>query len=101
MVDFLFLKILLLAPMSAKLDEQDLLLRGAIAKRIKELRKSSGKKQNHFANENLETDKQTLHRLESGRGASIYSINKFCNSIGITLKDFFDSPLFKIINKSM
>jgi transcriptional regulator with XRE-family HTH domain len=80
--------------MSAKLDDQDLLLREAIAKRIKELRKSSGKKQTHFANENLETDKQILHRLESGRGASIYSINKFCKSLNVSLKDFFDSPLF-------
>ncbi|WP_254412098.1 helix-turn-helix domain-containing protein [Dyadobacter diqingensis] len=100
MADFLFLKILLIAPMSAKLDEQDLLIKNAIAKRIKELRKSSGKKQNHFANENLDTDKQALHRLESGRGASIYSIYKFCDSIDISLKDFFDSPLFTDRNKS-
>lgn len=94
MVYFLFSKFLLIAHMSAKLDEKDLLVKNAIAKRIKELRKSSGKKQNHFAIENLEKDKQALHRLESGRGASIYSINKFCKSIDISLKDFFDSPLF-------
>ncbi|WP_200837201.1 helix-turn-helix domain-containing protein [Dyadobacter sp. 3J3] len=95
MADFLFLKILLFASMSAKLDDRDLLLKNAIAKRIKELRKSSGKKQNHFANENLDTDKQMLQRLESGRGASIYSIQKFCKSINLSLKDFFDSPIFE------
>lgn len=94
MADFLFLKILLIAFMSAKLDDQDLQLKEAIAKRIKELRKSSGKKQNHFANENLDTDKQMLQRLESGRGASIYSIYKFCKAIDLSLKDFFDSPIF-------
>ena len=80
--------------MSAKLDEEDLKLKEAIAKRITELRKSTGKKQNHFANELLDTDKQMLQRLESGRGASIYSIRKFCNSLNINLKDFFDSALF-------
>jgi len=95
MADFLFYKIHLLAAMSARLDEIDVQLRDGIAKRIKELRKSSGKKQNHFASENLETDKQMLQRLESGRGASIYSVNKICIGLGISLKDFFDSPIFK------
>lgn len=95
MADFLFYKILLLANMSARLDEIDIQLRDGIAKRIKELRKSSGKKQNHFASENLETDKQMLQRLESGRGASIYSVNKICKALGISLKEFFDSPTFK------
>ena len=98
MADFLFSKFPLFASMSAKLDEQDLQLKDAIAKRITELRKSTGKKQNHFANEFLDTDKQMLQRLESGRGASIYSIQKLCKSLKISLKDFFDSPLFLNIN---
>lgn len=95
MADFLFYKIYLLARMSAKLDQIDVELREAIAERIKELRKSSGKKQTHFASENMETDKQMLHRLEVGRGASIYSVNKICRGLGISLMDFFDSPKFK------
>lgn len=80
--------------MSAKLDEIDIQLKDKIAKRIKELRKSTGKKQNHFASEDMESDKQILHRLESGRGASIYSINKICRVMDITLTEFFNSPLF-------
>jgi transcriptional regulator with XRE-family HTH domain len=80
--------------MSARLDETDIKLRDQIARRIKELRKLSGKKQNHFATEDLEADKQMLQRLESGRGASVYSINKICIALGITMKDFFDSELF-------
>lgn len=80
--------------MGAKLDKEDQKLRENIAKRILELRKSSGKRQSHFAEENLNSEKQSLHRLESGRGASIYSINKICRGLDIRLADFFDSPLF-------
>jgi transcriptional regulator with XRE-family HTH domain len=81
--------------MSAKLDSTDTELKEKIALRIKELRLSTGKKQNDFATNNLETDKQMLQRLESGRGATIYSVNRMCLALNITLKDFFDSPLFE------
>jgi transcriptional regulator with XRE-family HTH domain len=79
--------------MAGSLDKLDIELRDKIAARIKELRESSGKSQTEFALE-LGVDKQTLHRLESGRGATIYSINKFCMVIGMTLAEFFDSAVF-------
>ena len=79
--------------MAGSLDKIDIELRDKIAQRIKELRESSGKSQTEFALE-LGIDKQTLHRLETGRGATIYSINKFCKVRGITLSQFFDSPIF-------
>lgn len=79
--------------MAGSLDKIDIELRDKIAERIKELRESSGKNQSEFALE-LGVDKQTLHRLESGRGATIYSINKFCKVRGITLSEFFDSGVF-------
>lgn len=84
--------------MAGSLDKIDTELRKKIAERIKELRESSGKNQTEFAYD-LGIDKQTLYRLESGRGATIYSINKFCKIRQITLSDFFDSPLFKEIKK--
>ena len=80
--------------MAGNLDKIDIELRTKIAERIKELRESSGKNQTEFAYD-LGIDKQTLYRLESGRGATIYSINKFCKIRGIMLAEFFDSPLFK------
>ncbi|THU41184.1 helix-turn-helix domain-containing protein [Niastella caeni] len=80
--------------MAGSLDKIDIELRDKIAQRIKELRESSGKSQTEFALE-LGIDKQTLHRLETGRGATIYSINKFCMVRGITLSEFFDSVNFK------
>ena len=80
--------------MGARLDKKEQDLRVNIARRILELRESSGKKQSHFASENLNIEKQTMQRLESGRGASIYSIHKICQGLGIKLRDFFDSPLF-------
>jgi transcriptional regulator with XRE-family HTH domain len=80
--------------MAGSLDKIDIELRDKIADRIKELRESSGKSQTEFALE-LGVDKQTLYRLESGRGATIYSINKFCMVMGITLSDFFGEGVFK------
>jgi transcriptional regulator with XRE-family HTH domain len=84
--------------MAGSLDNIDIELRDKVAERIKELRESSGKSQTEFALE-LGVDKQTLHRLESGRGATIYSINKFCKASGISLSEFFDSPIFIQIPK--
>ncbi|WAC13262.1 helix-turn-helix domain-containing protein [Dyadobacter pollutisoli] len=80
--------------MSAKLNEVDEKLKESIAKRITQLRVASGKRQSQFALENLELEKQVLQRLEAGRGASIYTINKFCKSIGISLSEFFNSEHF-------
>lgn len=80
--------------MAGNLDKADAELRKKIALRIKELRESSGKNQTNFAYE-LGVDKQSLYRLEKGRGATIYTINKFCKTIGISLSQFFDSSIFK------
>ncbi len=80
--------------MPAKLDNTDIQLKLAIAKRFVELRKDSGKTQEKFAHE-AGRDKQSYNKNEKGKGATIYTINKFCLEYNITLKQFFDSPLFK------
>jgi transcriptional regulator with XRE-family HTH domain len=79
--------------MPAKLDNIDEQLKSAIAKRFEEIRKASGKTQEAFAHESGR-DKQSYNKNEKGKGATIYTIYKFCLENGITLKDFFDSPLF-------
>jgi transcriptional regulator with XRE-family HTH domain len=79
--------------MAPELDKIDKDLKMKIASRFRELREESGKSQTDFAY-SYEKDKQAQHRLESGRGANIYSINKFCLALGIPLSSFFDSPIF-------
>lgn len=87
--------------MPAKLDNIDINLKLAIAKRFEEIRKNSGKTQEAFAHESGR-DKQSYNKNEKGKGATIYIINKFCIENGITLMDFFDSQLFfsKRVTKS-
>lgn len=86
--------------MPAKLDNIDNALKLAIAKRFKELRKEAGKTQEDIAYESGR-DKQSYNKNERGKGATIYTVNKFCLDNGINLKDFFDSPLFnkKVIKR--
>jgi len=81
----------------AKSNAQDVELDKKIAIRIKELRKKVDSNQKRFA-ENHGLDRQILNRWESttnNRGVSIHTINKFCELIGMDLKDFFDSEPFR------
>ena len=79
----------------AKLDNIDSDLKQRIAQRMIQLRERAGKKQQQLAYE-YGKDKQTQNKWEKGtRGASIYTINKFCIALGITLSDFFDDDIFR------
>lgn len=80
--------------MPAKLDDIDLKLRDAIGKRLKEIRNKVGKTQETLAHESGR-DKQSYNKNETGKGTTIYIVNKFCIENNISLKYFFDSPLFK------
>lgn len=80
-----------------KLDEDDIKLKRKIAERIKVLRKATGKGPSQFASDTYK-DKQSQTRWEK-EGASIFTINKFCNELGITIYDFFNDPLFGVKKK--
>ena len=84
--------------MAATLEKAEIELKKKIALRLIELRESTGKRQIDFAYD-LGMDKQTLNRLEKGRGATIYTVYKVCKFMGMTLSQFFDSPLFKDAKK--
>ncbi len=74
------------------LTKEDIILKNRITERIKFLRAKTGLNPSEFAKAH-DIDRQILNRWESEnnpRGVSIYTINKFCNMLGITLKDFFD-----------
>jgi len=79
--------------MPAPLDKLDKQLKEAIALRFKEIRERVGVTQEAFAH-GAGRDKQSYNKNERGKGATIYTVNKFCIENGIALKDFFDSPLF-------
>lgn len=75
-----------------RLTKEDTILKNKIAERIKFLRIKTGLSQSEFAKK-FDIDRQILSRWESKsnqRGITIYTIKRFCNMIGITLKDFFD-----------
>ncbi|MUV04607.1 helix-turn-helix domain-containing protein [Flavobacterium rakeshii] len=81
----------------AKLTKEDIKLKNAIAQRIEALREDTGLSQSEFAKEHA-IDRQAINRWEDRegeRGISIYTIRRFCKMVGITLTQFFDSPLFK------
>ena len=79
----------------AKLKPEDALLNAQMSQRVRELRSALNESQSGFAAEKI-LDRQTLHRWENPKqqGPSIHSVRKFCDLIGISLKDFFDSDLF-------
>ena len=79
--------------MPAKLDTIDLKLKRAIAQRFRNIREGTGKTQQDFAH-GSGRDKQSYSKNERGKGASIYTINKFCIENNITLVEFFDSKEF-------
>jgi transcriptional regulator with XRE-family HTH domain len=81
----------------AKLTEEDTTLKYMISERILELRMGTGLSQIDFAKK-YDIDRQHINRWESRnnpRGITIYTIQKFCNMIGITLEEFFKSDKFK------
>jgi transcriptional regulator with XRE-family HTH domain len=81
----------------AKLTNEDIKLKIAIASRIEELRDATGLTKSQFAKEHA-IDRQAIGRWENTedtRGITIYTIERFCGMVNISLKDFFDSPLFK------
>lgn len=75
-----------------KLAKEDIVLKNKIAERIKFFREKTGLSQSEFAKK-FDIDRQILNRWESennSRGITIYTIQRFCNMVGITLREFFD-----------
>lgn len=82
----------------AELTKEDTILKKKISERIEFLRIKTGLSQSDFAKKH-DIDRQVINRWESTknkRGVTIYSINKFCDMINITIKDFFDSDTFSV-----
>ncbi|WP_229655114.1 helix-turn-helix domain-containing protein [Flavobacterium sp. LC2016-23] len=81
-----------------ELTTEDIILQKKIAERIEFLRLKTGLSQTDFAQKN-HIDRQVINRWESvknARGVTVYSIQKFCKMVNITLKDFFDDDSFNL-----
>lgn len=81
----------------SKLTEDDIELRNKIIQRLINLRESTGLSQSEFAKLH-DIDRQQVNRwesFESDRGVTIYTINRFCALLKITLQEFFNDSLFK------
>jgi len=78
----------------AQLDKIDLILKKKIAERIRKLRQEKGGNQSALAKQTFR-DRQTISRWETGRGVSIYTINKLCKEFKISLAEFFDDEVFR------
>ncbi len=66
------------------------MIKDLVGKRIKELRLNKNLSQEKFA-ELCELDRTYITSLENGkRNISIVNLEKICNALGISLKDFFD-----------
>tara|TARA_R110000765_G_C18473296_1_gene551502 strand:- start:159 stop:440 length:282 start_codon:yes stop_codon:yes gene_type:complete len=89
------------------LSDNDIILANKIADRIKALRiQCTGDKQADFVKK-FNIEKQDISRWENhlkrdkitgkitGRGITVYTIQNFCNLIGITLETFFEDVSFK------
>jgi len=81
----------------SSLSKDDIELRNKITQRLIDLRKSTGLNQSDFAKLH-DIDRQQVNRwesFESKRGVTIYTINRVCALLKITLQEFFNDPLFK------
>ncbi|WP_027385992.1 helix-turn-helix domain-containing protein [Chryseobacterium gregarium] len=81
----------------SKLTKYDIELRNKITQRLINLRESTGLSQSEFAKLH-DIDRQQVNRwesFESERGVTIYTINRFCTLLKITLQEFFNDSLFK------
>ena len=71
------------------------MIKKQVGERIKAIRKSK-KQSQEYAALNAELDRTYWASVESGkRNISIINLQKICKSFGISLKDFFDSDIFK------
>jgi len=80
----------------AKLREEDEILKKKIKLRLSQLREELGESKSNVS-KSIEVDRQNFQpweNLKSDRGITIYSLNRICEALGTTLKDFFDDELF-------
>lgn len=80
----------------AKLRAEDEILKKKIKLRLAKLRNELGETKNKFS-QSVDVERQNFQpweNLDNKRGISIYSLNRICKGLNISLKDFFDDPMF-------
>lgn len=81
----------------AKLREEDEIFKKKIKQRLFQLRAKIGDSKSDIS-KSIDVDRQNFQpweNLKSDRGITIYSLNRICKALGISLKEFFDDDLFR------
>lgn len=81
----------------AKLRPEDIILREKIKQRLASLREDKGGSKSDLS-KNIDIDRQNFQpweKKDADRGISIYSLNRVCKALGISLSDFFNDPIFE------
>lgn len=74
----------------------------AVALRIKELCEKHGLKINGLANESGIPPSTVYSMLNSkSKNPGVVSIQKICDGLGISLREFFDTPLFENLEQEI
>lgn len=84
-----------IAPM-ARLRPEDIIFRDKLKQRLANIREGKGGTKSDLS-KNIEVDRQNFQPWEdkdAARGISIYSLNRVCKALGISLSDFFNDPIF-------
>lgn len=81
----------------AKLRDEDEILKRKIKQRLFELREKLGNSKSDVSKSIVDDIQnfQPWENLKSDRGITIYSLNRICKALGISLQEFFDDDLFR------
>lgn len=70
------------------------MIRKKVGERIKQIRQNQKQSQEEIALD-ADMNRSYLAEVEAGkRNVSIINLEKICNSLNVSLKDFFDSEIF-------
>lgn len=82
--------------------DEDAKVKDAVAERFKELYNERGISPNSLAVRSGVTPSTVYSMLDSSQhSVTVPTVKKLCDGLGITLKEFFDSPVFTVIDQEI
>lgn len=82
--------------------DEDAKVKDAVAERFKELCNGRGISPNSLAVRSGVTPSTVYSMLDSSQhSVTVPTVKKLCDGLGITLKEFFDSPVFTVIDQEI
>lgn len=82
--------------------DEDAKVKDTVAERFKELCNERGISPNSLAVRSGVTPSTVYSMLDSSQhSVTVPTVKKLCDGLGITLKEFFDSPVFTVIDQEI